>query len=118
MRLCLSLGFAALALAVLPACKSEQPAAVATGEVREVAVTEKGYEPARLEVTGGKPITLRFTRKTKDTCGEAVLIQGDPVQHMLPYERSIDVTVTPPKSGELAFACGMGMMHGVLIARP
>ena len=108
------------ALCALPlACKSEPPRpAPATGPVREVSVTDRGYEPARLEVEGGKPLTLRFTRKTKDACGEAVVIQGDPVQHMLPYQRSLDVTVTPPKSGELAFACGMGMMHGVLVAKP
>jgi len=85
--------------------------------VKEIAVTERGYEPNRVEVEGGIPVVLRFTRKTADSCGEAVIVQGDPVTHMLPVNRAVDVKVTPPKSGELAFACGMGMMHGVLVVR-
>ena len=80
-------------------------------------MTAKGYEPQRIDVEGGKPVVLRFTRTTTDTCGEAVIVAGDPVAHMLPVNRPVDVKVTPPKSGELAFACGMGMMHGTLVVR-
>ena len=119
------------ALTLLGACKPDapsQPAAPTRGptasattaeglHVKEIAVTAKGYEPQRIDVEGGKPVVLRFTRTTTDTCGEAVIVAGDPVAHMLPVNRPVDVKVTPPKSGELAFACGMGMMHGMLVVR-
>ena len=118
------------AIALLSACKPEAaisptpsaaPAATATSAsglpVKELAVTDKGYEPSRIEVEGGKPMILRITRKSSDHCGEAVVIAGDPVQHMLPLNRPVDLPVTPPKTGELTFACGMGMMHGALVVR-
>jgi len=85
--------------------------------IKELAVTEKGYEPARIEVEGGKPMVLRITRKTTDQCGESVIIAGDPVSHLLPLNRPVDLPITPPKTGELTFACGMGMMHGALVVR-
>ena len=122
------LAFAAAAL--LAACKPEasgtaaatppatSAATTANGlPVKELSVTDKGYEPARIEVEGGKPMILRITRKSADHCGEAVVIAGDPVSHMLPLNRPVDLPVTPPKTGELTFACGMGMMHGALVVR-
>jgi Cu+-exporting ATPase len=111
-------------LSALAACKADPPPpataapAASTGvAVKEIAVTEKGYQPNRVEVEAGKPVVLRFTRRTTDTCGEAVVVQGDPVSHMLPVNRPVDIKVTAPKSGELTFACGMDMMHGVLHVR-
>jgi Cu+-exporting ATPase len=109
---------AAFSLLLCAACTQPSPPPPTSGApVRTVDVTERGYEPARLEVEGGKPLTLRFMRKTTQTCGEAVLIDGDPVAHMLPVNRPVDVQVTAPRTGELAFVCGMHMMRGVLVAR-
>ena len=113
---------ACLALSCMrdPAQETSRAGSAAPGSasiIKEMAVTERGYSPARLEVEGGKPFILRVTRKTADTCGAALLVDGDPVEHLLPEGRAVDVRVTPPKSGELAFTCGMHMMHGVLVAR-
>ena len=94
------------------ACRSTTPTASGTVEVK---VTEKGFEPDRIRVAGGKPITLRFTRTTTQTCADAVDIQGDPVRHMLPLNASVDVKVTPPPSGQLAFACPMKMYGGAVV---
>jgi plastocyanin domain-containing protein len=44
-----------------------------------------------------------------------VEVQGDPVRHMLPLDTPIDVTVTAPVSGELAFACPMNMYRGAIV---
>ena len=97
-------------------CNGCKPEAAKDPGVVEIAVTDRGFEPARLEVRGGQPLTLRFTRKTAAACGEAVLIDGDPVEHRLPKDLPVDVHVTPPKSGTLAFQCGMHMMNGTLVA--
>ncbi len=112
-----SFPFACLASLAL-ACSEKQAPAASTGvEVKTVDVTDRGYEPARIEVKGGEPVTLRFIRKTAETCGESVLIDGDPVAHRLPLGRAIDVQVLAPRTGEIAFVCGMHMMRGVLVAR-
>ena|SRR6185312_3807049 len=101
---------ALLTLLLLTACKPR----VQSGVI-DVAVTEKGFEPDRVEVAPGKPVTLRFTRKVAETCADAVDVQGDPVRHMLPVNAPIEVRVTPPASGKLAFACPMGMVRGAIV---
>jgi plastocyanin domain-containing protein len=109
-----------LCLALLLGCRETAkppPTQAASGgpPVKEVAVTVKGFEPARIEVAAGQPVVLRFTRKVAETCADAVDVQGDPVRHMLPLDRPVDIRVTAPASGEVAFACPMKMYRGVVI---
>ena len=101
-----------LTLLVSAACRSATP--VASGTV-DVKVTDKGFEPDRISVPPGKPITLRFTRTAAETCADAVDVQGDPVRHKLPQNAPIDVKVTPPASAQLAFACPMNMYRGAIV---
>jgi plastocyanin domain-containing protein len=112
----------ALLVVLLASCR-QQPAAPAPSragpEVREIAVTRKGFEPARVEVAPGKPVILRFTRKVSETCADAVDVQNDPVRHMLPLDVPVDVRVVAPASGQLSFACPMqGMIHGAVVVVP
>jgi len=104
-------------LAVL-ACKGSPPPQRATSggaPVYEVSVTEKGFEPVRVEVAPGSEVVLRFTRKVADTCADAVVVQGDPVKHMLPQDKPIEVRLTSPRSGQVRFACGMDMYRGAVV---
>ena len=101
-----------ITLLVAAACRSPAPPASGTVEVK---VTAKGFEPDRIPVAPGKPITLRFTRTAAETCADAVDVQGDPVRHMLPLNAPIEVKVTPPASGQLAFACPMNMYRGAIV---
>jgi plastocyanin domain-containing protein len=89
--------------------KSEAP------QVKEVTVTAKGFEPDRIEVAPGQQVLLRITRKEAETCADAVDVQGDPVRHMLPLDKAVDVKLTAPQSGEIAFACPMKMFHGAIV---
>jgi plastocyanin domain-containing protein len=99
--------------------RSSAPATPSGPEVKEIAVTARGFEPARVEVQPGKPVILRFTRKVAETCADAVDLQGDPVRHMLPLDTPVEVRLTAPASGQLAFACPMqGMIHGALVVVP
>jgi hypothetical protein len=97
-----------------------RPATAAPGEpqVVEISVTEKGFEPARIEVKAAQPVLLKFTRKVEATCADAVDVQGDPVRHMLPLGRTVEVKVTPPASGQVAFACPMKMIQGAVVVLP
>jgi plastocyanin domain-containing protein len=103
---------------MLFACKSQPvPQRPTSGgaPVYEVLVTARGFEPAKLEVPPTQPVVLRFTRKLADSCGDAVVVQGDPVKHMLPLDKPVDVRVTAPKEGKLRFACGMDMLRGEIV---
>ena len=105
---------------VLVSCKQQPlPSPSSAGsQVREIAVTGKGFEPARVEVAPGQPVVLRFTRKVAETCADAVDLQGDPVRHMLPLDTPVEVKMTAPPSGQLAFACPMKMIHGAVVVVP
>jgi len=105
-----------LALSVF-ACRKEAPPAkqAATPGLHEIVVTEKGFEPDRVQAAPNEKVTLRFTRKADRTCADAVEVQGDPVKHVLPLNAPVDVKVTAPPSGELAFACPMNMYKGSIV---
>ena len=105
---------AAIALLMIVSCKQQLPTVPQSG-VTEVAVTGNGFEPDRVRAKSGQPGTLRFTRKVAQTCADAVVVQGDPVVHMLPLNAPVDVKVTAPGSGELAFACPMNMYRGAIV---
>ena len=106
-----------LTLLLALSCKQHPPAAEQSAGpgVTQIAVTEKGFEPPRVKATAGQQITLRFVRKVEQTCANAVDVQGDPVRHMLPVNAPVDVKVTAPQSGELAFACPMNMYRGAIV---
>jgi plastocyanin domain-containing protein len=105
---------ALIGLLVIVSCK-QQVAVVPQSGVTDVTVTGKGFEPDRIQAKPGQQVTLRFTRKAAQTCADAVFVQGDPVQHMLPLNAPVDVKVTAPASGELAFACPMNMYRGAIV---
>jgi plastocyanin domain-containing protein len=92
-------------------------AATPAGAVVEVKVTEKGYEPARLTAAVGKPLTLRITRTTDKTCAKEIVLKDPPLTRELPLGVPVDVTITPARVGEIAFACSMDMFSGVIDVR-
>jgi plastocyanin domain-containing protein len=108
-----------LPLFALLACRSSQqstqPPTPDGAPVFAVSVTSRGFEPVRVEVPPDRDVVLRFTRKVKDTCGDSVVVQGDPVKHMLPLDKPIDVRLRSPKSGQVRFACGMDMYRGAVV---
>jgi plastocyanin domain-containing protein len=112
---------ALLALLLAASCKQQAQTGEQSGApgTKYVTVTEKGFEPDLIQVAAGEQVTLRFTRKAERTCADAVQIEGDPVKHALPLNAPVDVKVTAPKSGQLAFACPMNMYKGsvVVVAR-
>ena len=83
----------------------------------EMAVTEKGFEPARIEVKKGEPLHLVVTRKTEGTCAKELAIKGEGLRKELPLNQPVAFDFTPAKSGEMTYACGMGMITGVLVVQ-
>src|SRR5262245_35670673 len=73
-----------------------------------------GYVPGRIEGKPGEKLILVFTRTVDGDCLAKVKVAGEaPVD--LPKGQPVEVAVTVPTTGELRFACGMGMFTGVIV---
>lgn len=92
--------------------KAAPPAAPAAGKTIQMAVTDKGFEPANLTVKKGEPVTLAITRKTQKTCATEIVIDEEGVNTKLPLNQEVKVSFTPKKAGTLKFGCAMGKMIG------
>ncbi|MGN6107522.1 MAG: cupredoxin domain-containing protein [Kofleriaceae bacterium] len=83
----------------------------------ELTVTAKGFEPDKIKVAVGEPLTLVFTRKTDKTCAKNVVVQlgdGKTIKKDLPLDKPVEISATFTKSGELRYACSMDMISGVI----
>jgi plastocyanin domain-containing protein len=111
-------GILVIALIVWWFWMSRPPARrVSGGGPIEIIVNNGVYTPARIEVPAGQPVTLRFLRKDPSPCAEKAVFDELGVSADLPVGKPMDVTVTPPKSGEYEFTCQMRMYRGTLVAR-
>jgi RND family efflux transporter MFP subunit len=106
-----------------PASTSATPASSSDGRSSEVAqtakvvVSEQGYEPAKVTVRAGTPARITFVRTTDKTCGTEVVLPSLNIKRPLPLNEPVVIEFTPTKSGEIAFACGMNMLHGTVIVQ-
>ena len=83
----------------------------------EVSVTEDGFVPARMVVEKGEKVRLVVTRKTKTTCATELVMKDRGLNVPLPLGKAATVEFEAGKSGELAFACAMGHIGGVVFVR-
>jgi plastocyanin domain-containing protein len=81
----------------------------------KLTVTKKGFVPAQLKVKKGQPLHLLITRKTDETCATEIEIENTKISTDLPLNKEVAVDFTPPTSGEIRYACSMGMVSGVLL---
>lgn len=92
-------------------------AAGADGGSQDVTVVvHGGYEPATIRVQSGRPVRLHFDRQETSSCSEEVVFPDFGVRRFLPAHEQTVIEVTPRQPGTYEFACGMGMLHGRLIA--
>ncbi|HEU0032374.1 MAG TPA: cupredoxin domain-containing protein [Kofleriaceae bacterium] len=128
MRFVLALACALSLTACKKAPKSEatdkdKPAATATtgtvgpDGVRTIKIeaNKDGYVPDRIAGKPGEKLDLQFTRTIDSEC-LAQLKTPDGKLVDLPLNKPVDVAVTVPADGEVKFACGMDMFHGVIVA--
>ncbi len=95
-------------------------AGIAEGTVKngvrtvEMQVTEDGFVPAKIKANKGEKLRLLITRKTDRTCAKEIVIKGAGIDTKLPLDKTVTVELTPKRSGELKYACGMDMITGVI----
>ena len=83
-----------------------------------VDITVKGgYSPNVISIPKGKKTTLNFIRKDSSSCLEEVVLGDFRIRKNLPLNKKVTVVVTPEKTGEFDYACGMNMFHGKIIVK-
>jgi plastocyanin domain-containing protein len=112
------LGVLGAVLLFAGACEKKAAGAGAAGGRTEIKITVDavGYHPAEATAPAGKPVRLTVTRTSEDLCGEEIVVPSAKIKKTLPLNQPVSIDLTMPESGKLAFACGMDMMRGALIA--
>ncbi len=73
-----------------------------------LSVTDQGFTPDHVKVRQGEPVDIVITRKTDKTCATAINIPDYGIKRDLPLNEAVTVSLTPKKSGEIKYSCGMG----------
>jgi plastocyanin domain-containing protein len=107
----------ALVAALLLGVSAGAMAAAENARTIELRVTDKGFEPNEVTVKKGEPLHLVVTRKTDNTCATSIDIKGEGIRKDLPLNQPVAIDFTPEKTGEIQYACGMGMIGGVLLVQ-
>ena len=92
---------AALLFVLLTACGSEEAAAPPGARRIEILVDEDGYEPDRIEVRAGEPVTLVFRRTSDRGCGEVLVIPTEGIRRDLPLGQAVEIPLTAGRAGEI-----------------
>lgn len=88
--------------------------AVVAGDTIEILI-DGGYQPSVIKLKKGKKIKISLLRKDPNSCLEEFILPDFKVSKYLPMGQKIDIEITPDKSGEFLFHCGMNMFHGKVI---
>jgi len=94
---------------------STPKARAVAGAIIDVVVDGGVYDPDRIQVVAGKPVTLRFLRRDPSPCAEKVIFDQLGVAADLPVGQPVAVTLTPARTGEFSFTCQMQMYRGTLV---
>jgi len=86
-------------------------------QTARVAITAKGFEPASIKLKPNAPAKVTFIRQTDQSCATAVAIPEFKIKQDLPLNKPVVVELTPSKTGEFTFACGMNMLKGKIVVQ-
>jgi sulfite exporter TauE/SafE/copper chaperone CopZ len=91
-------------------------AAVISGEVQEVRMTQngRGYSPNRFTVVKGKPVKWIINSTSAFSCAASIVMPKYGISKGLRSGENI-IQFTPTETGEIPFSCSMGMYRGKFI---
>src|SRR5690242_4184382 len=81
----------------------------------KITVDEKGFHPTSLTLHAKTPAKITFVRTSDKTCATAIEIPDYNIKRDLPLNKPVVVELTPSKTGEIGFICGMKMFKGKLV---
>lgn len=96
--------------------KKEEVAVVVDNDNVDITV-EGGYSPNIISIPKGQATTINFTRRDPSSCLEEVVLSDFKVRRYLPLNQKTAITITPQKTGEFDYVCGMNMFHGKIIVK-
>lgn len=82
-----------------------------------VTVSDTSFDPSRLTLRVGVPARVTFTRTSEKSCATSVVFASLSIRKDLPLNQPVTIEFTPSRTGEIAFACGMNMLRGIVIVR-
>ena len=95
--------------------ESAESAQVAAVQTAKITVGEQGFEPSRVTLRAGTPARLTFVRTSDKTCATAVVFPSLHLRRELPLNQPVEIPLTPQKTGELQFVCGVNMLRGAVV---
>ena len=96
---------------------SREPQSGATVQAVTVSVTDKAFQPDRINLKRGIPARLTFVREVEETCATSVVIPEFNIKKDLPLKEPVILEFTPTKAGVFDFTCGMKMLSGKIVVR-
>lgn len=92
----------------------EKTIEISDGEIR-IVVENGTYEPAKIKLKAGQPISIQFLRKDASPCAGTVLLPALEISQELPLNKSVSIKLPELKKGEYPFHCQMQMYKGAFI---
>ncbi|MFA6392680.1 MAG: cupredoxin domain-containing protein [Candidatus Paceibacterota bacterium] len=80
-------------------------------------IVDGGYTPEVISIPKGKTTKLTFIRKDPTACLEEIVLGDFKIRKQLPLNQKVEIDLSPVKSGEFTYTCGMGMYHGKIIVK-
>jgi cobalt-zinc-cadmium efflux system membrane fusion protein len=90
--------------------------AIALEQAFQVTVTADDFQPSTLTMKAGVPARVTFRRTPEAACATEVVFPSLNIRRALPPNEPVEVRFTPT-AGDIAFACGMNMLRGTVVAR-
>jgi plastocyanin domain-containing protein len=81
----------------------------------KVTASAKGFSPDVIHAKKGEPIALELVRTDDKTCATEAVFPSLGIDAKLPLNQPVRVSFKPDATGDVAFACGMGMFHGKVV---
>ena len=101
----------------VPAASPSEKSDQGDVQVAKVVVNEQAFEPAKVVLRAGVPALLTFIRTSDKTCATEIVFPSLKIRRTLPLNEPVLVEFTPGGTGEIAFACGMDMLKGVIVVQ-
>lgn len=76
-----------------------------------------GYSPEVISIPKGQTTKINFMRTDPTECLGEIVLADFKIRRELPLNKKVTVEITPKKSGEYGYACGMNMYHGKIIVQ-
>ena len=92
-----------------------QSAAGGAGVQSVTVVVRGGYKPDLIVARQGVPLRMIFDRREESPCSDEIVVPEFGIRRALPAHARTELTITPARTGEFEFTCGMNMLHGKIL---